>query len=175
MGRCKVYGLVIAVAVIAVAGILWLVERPKLVTVAVDGHIFLDDTPLGDAVFNAERLTAEFQASLVPGRYNVQASAGVCTLEVPDASSVTGGLKLLVTDRGQDGKRRWVTLRAEPSRLTFTPHIRVIDPRGAAVALDEVSANKNAATLSIEPLVGQSVANWVANRVWSESGPVQAA
>ena len=158
-------GLVAILGVIAVMG--WFVQRPKTLTVPIGGRIALDDTPFGDVAFNTDRFTAEFRATLAPGRYAVDTPAGRYILEVSAGAAVAGNLDVRVTDRGEEGGRRWVSVAAERSRLVLTPPVRVVAPRGASADLDRVSIDGDGASVAVQPVVGQSVANWVADRIWS--------
>ena len=168
-GRYCVGGLLIGAVVFAATVALTWVERPRDLTVPlrVGGRIELDGTPFGEVAFNANRLTAAFRAALAPGRYEVEAPEGRFILEVPSDATAVGDLDLRVTDRGEGEGQRWIIVRGEPSRLTFTPPVRIVDARGLSADLHEVSAEGNRVTASVEPLVGRSVANWVAERVWS--------
>ena len=73
-------GLVLGAILVAVAGTVWFLQRPKTLSVPIGGKIVLDDTPYGDVAFNADRLTAEFRATLAPGHYAVGAPEGRYTL-----------------------------------------------------------------------------------------------
>jgi hypothetical protein len=164
--RRAIVGAVGATLVVC-GGLLWWAERPKVLVVSTDGRIHLDDGPLGEAVFAADTLTADLRATLAPGRYDVDAPGGRWVLIVPADATVAGTVHVRVDGRGLEDGRRWVTVVADSTRLTFDPPVRVATPGGGAVDLAAVSADGGTAAATVEPLVARSVATWAAGRVWS--------
>lgn len=167
--RVRVGALLLAVGAAAWIGATWtlrVAERPQVVPipVPVGGRLDLDQTPFGEAAFNADRLTAEVQAALAPGRYAV---ADGTVLDIPPDTAAAGTLDLRVTDRGEHDGRRWVEVRAEPSRLAFSNPVRVTGAAGWVADLHELTADPAGVAATAAPVVGRSVANWVAARVWS--------
>jgi len=159
-------GLVVGAVVLGASWALRVAERPHVVPVPVPvgGRLDLDQTPFGEAAYHAELLTAEFGAALAPGRYAV---GDDLVLDVPPDTTAAGRLDLRVTDRGEADGRRWVEVRAEPSRLTFSNPVRVTAAAGWVADLHELTADPTGAAATAAPVVGRSVANWVAARVWS--------
>lgn len=162
-------GAVVLAAGAAVLGASWALRvagRPQVVPVPVPlgGRLDLDQTPFGEAAFNADRLTAEVRAALAPGRYAV---GDGLVLDVPPDTTAAGTLDLRVADRGERDGRRWVEVRAEPSRVAFSNPVRVTGAAGWAADLHELTADPAGVAATAAPVVGRSVANWVAARVWS--------
>ncbi|MFO0798029.1 MAG: hypothetical protein U0804_11160 [Gemmataceae bacterium] len=166
--RKRIAAGVVGLGVLALAGAwgLRVAGRPHAVAVPVPvgGRLDLDQTPFGEAAFAADRLTAEFRAALAPGRYALGADV---TLDVPAGTSAGGSLDLRVTGRGEADGRRWIDVTAEPSRVAFSTPVRVTGAAGWVADLHKLTADPGGVEATAVPVVGRSVANWVAARVWS--------
>lgn len=147
-------------------------SAPIPVTIPVPERIRTDASPLGQLLDGADTVRLEATADLNPGRYRFETAGGPVTVTVPAGAAVGGQIGLRVADRGEDESGRWVRLRPEPSRIVFAPAVRVESRYGVA-EVGEIGAEGAGVTATAAPLLRESVAALIGERVWgtAESGP----